>query len=283
MNLLAHKTTQPNHPISWCFSSSFSNGKEKDYESGFHYYGARYYWSEILTSWLSVDPMMDKYPSLSPYAYCAWNPVKLVDPDGRIPIPLKSKYNDWAIKIDSWFGKRNTGLVGASTFHRGLDFNYDVGGDSDYGSPILATHEGVATVDDNPDGGEGRSVVITSPDGLFRTRYFHLSKININEGDYVSEADVIAEMGGSAYGKEHGRTSHLHYEIQEKHGEKWVSINPSKTGKRNIEDLYDPQTWILPEDRKDNRSQLLQLNPGRVSISESDNTRVDMKTVELSN
>ena len=59
------------------------NGKEKDYESGFHYYGARYYWSELLTGWLSVDPMADKYPSISPYAYCAWNPVKLVDPDGR--------------------------------------------------------------------------------------------------------------------------------------------------------------------------------------------------------
>lgn len=33
--------------------------------------------------WLSVDPMADKYPSISPYAYCAWNPVKLVDPDGQ--------------------------------------------------------------------------------------------------------------------------------------------------------------------------------------------------------
>ena len=58
------------------------NGKEKDYESGFHYYGARYYWSEVLTGWLSVDPMMDKYPGISPYNYCMWNPVILVDPDG---------------------------------------------------------------------------------------------------------------------------------------------------------------------------------------------------------
>lgn len=58
------------------------NGKEKDYESGFHYYGARYHWSELLTGWLSVDPMVDKYPSLSPYAYCAWNPIIHVDPDG---------------------------------------------------------------------------------------------------------------------------------------------------------------------------------------------------------
>ena len=63
------------------------NAKEKDYESGYHYYGARYYDSELLTSWLSVDPMMDKYPTISPYAYCAWNPVKLVDPDGREKIP----------------------------------------------------------------------------------------------------------------------------------------------------------------------------------------------------
>lgn len=37
---------------------------------------------ELMTMWLSVDPMADKYPSISPYAYCAWNPLKLVDPDG---------------------------------------------------------------------------------------------------------------------------------------------------------------------------------------------------------
>ena len=38
---------------------------------------------ELMTGWLSVDPMADKYPSISPYAYCNWNPVKLVDPDGK--------------------------------------------------------------------------------------------------------------------------------------------------------------------------------------------------------
>jgi len=33
--------------------------------------------------WLSVDPMADKYPSMSPFMYCAGNPLKYVDPDGR--------------------------------------------------------------------------------------------------------------------------------------------------------------------------------------------------------
>ena len=36
-----------------------------------------------LSIWLSVDPMSDKYPGVSPYTYCANNPVRLVDPDGR--------------------------------------------------------------------------------------------------------------------------------------------------------------------------------------------------------
>lgn len=60
---------------------SASTGKEKDSETGYYYFGARYYNSD-LSLWLSVDPMADKYPSLSPYNYCLWNPMRLVDPDG---------------------------------------------------------------------------------------------------------------------------------------------------------------------------------------------------------
>ena len=62
-------------------SYTFS-AKEKDSETNLTYFGARYYSSD-LSVWLSVDPMSDKYPSLSPYVYCANNPVKLVDPNGE--------------------------------------------------------------------------------------------------------------------------------------------------------------------------------------------------------
>ena len=72
----------PNPPENeHCALHTFS-AKERDSETGLSYFGARYYSSDLST-WLSVDPMSDKYPSLSPYVYCADNPVKLVDPNGE--------------------------------------------------------------------------------------------------------------------------------------------------------------------------------------------------------
>ena len=55
-------------------------------ETGFSYFGARYYDSDILTAWLSVDPMADSIPYASPYTYCLDNPIKLKDPNGEIPL-----------------------------------------------------------------------------------------------------------------------------------------------------------------------------------------------------
>ena len=62
----------------WTYTFS---AKERDPETSLSYFGSRYYSSD-LSIWLSVDPMSDKYPSLSPYTYCANNPVILVDPNG---------------------------------------------------------------------------------------------------------------------------------------------------------------------------------------------------------
>ena len=67
-------------------------GKEKDIETGYYYFGARF--DNVDLGFMSVDPVSDKYPSLSPYAYCAWNPVKLVDPTGM-----------------DWFENEETGAI----------------------------------------------------------------------------------------------------------------------------------------------------------------------------
>ena len=65
--------------VNWIHTFS---AKEKDSETVLSYFGSRYYSSD-LSIWLSVDPMASKYPSLSPYVYCANNPVRLVDPNGE--------------------------------------------------------------------------------------------------------------------------------------------------------------------------------------------------------
>ena len=65
--------------LHWTYTFS---AKERDPETGLSYFGSRYYSSD-LSIWLSADPMASKYPSMSPYVYCANNPVKLVDPNGE--------------------------------------------------------------------------------------------------------------------------------------------------------------------------------------------------------
>ena len=74
--------THTNFPISVSFAENHTfSAKERDSETSLSYFGSRYYSSD-LSIWLSVDPKASKYPSLSPYVYCADNPVKLVDPNG---------------------------------------------------------------------------------------------------------------------------------------------------------------------------------------------------------
>lgn len=77
-----HKTERVNLTRNTRFTFFVFTGKERDEETGYGYFGARYMDHELMTGWLSVDPMAGKYPNISPYAYCAWNPVKIVDPDG---------------------------------------------------------------------------------------------------------------------------------------------------------------------------------------------------------
>ena len=71
------------------------NGKELDQETGLYYYGARYM-NPVISIWYGVDALTEKYPTIGGYVYCAGNPIKLVDLDGRKVIPIlylnNSKY-----------------------------------------------------------------------------------------------------------------------------------------------------------------------------------------------
>ena len=70
------------HSTNTDFTSRYKfNAKELDTETGWYYYGARYY-NPSTSTWLSVDPLAEKYQSFSPYNYTLNNPINLVDPDG---------------------------------------------------------------------------------------------------------------------------------------------------------------------------------------------------------
>ena len=42
------------------------------------------YFDPTIGRWLVPDPLAGKYPSISPYVYCLNNPLKNIDPDGRL-------------------------------------------------------------------------------------------------------------------------------------------------------------------------------------------------------
>jgi len=64
----------------------------------------------VIGRWTSVDPVAEKTPSLSSYAYVANNPILLNDPDGR----------DWSISITTdKNGKKNVTInVTAAIYNR---------------------------------------------------------------------------------------------------------------------------------------------------------------------
>ncbi|WP_317194478.1 RHS repeat-associated core domain-containing protein [Chryseobacterium jejuense] len=83
-----HKNS-PNAPYKF-------NGKEQDDETGYYYYGARYY-NPRVSLWLNVDPLVEK--TMQPYTYGNNNPIVFTDPDGRAAYPpLGYRGNSW---IDS--------------------------------------------------------------------------------------------------------------------------------------------------------------------------------------
>ena len=65
------------------------NGKELDEETGLYYYGARYM-NPRTSLWYGVDPLAEKYVSVGGDVYCAGNPVKFVDFNGK----------EWGIKTN---------------------------------------------------------------------------------------------------------------------------------------------------------------------------------------
>ncbi|MBO4740768.1 MAG: hypothetical protein J5605_03880 [Bacteroidales bacterium] len=87
-------------------------GKEKDIETGYYYFGARF--DNVDLGFMSVDPQFDNLPSITPYNYCLWNPVILHDPDGEFPIwAMVGAAIDYGLQV---YGNYNQGKTGVEAW-----------------------------------------------------------------------------------------------------------------------------------------------------------------------
>lgn len=110
--------------------------------------------------------------------------------------------------MGSRFGaRRSPGGVG-STDHKGVDFPVPPN------TPITASLPGVVRIKQDPDG-YGNYVVIDHGNGL-ETRYAHLNRYNVRDGQNVGQGDVIALSGGvrGAAGAGNSQGAHLHFEVR---------------------------------------------------------------------
>ncbi len=71
------------------------NAKELDEETGMYYYEARYMAPPVF---ISRDPLFEKYPTFSPYAYCANNPVNVIDPTGEEIVIVGDEFYQTKVK-----------------------------------------------------------------------------------------------------------------------------------------------------------------------------------------
>ena len=118
----------------------------------------------------------------------------------------------WPTKgwISSRFGYRISPFTNEKEFHNGLDISARMG------SPIIAPADGVVS-SIGKDYGFGTLVTISHGYGL-KTKYAHLSKVLVKNGQAVKRGQKIALMGNT------GRSTgpHLHYEVHLK----GVPVNP---------------------------------------------------------
>lgn len=114
--------------------------------------------------------------------------------------------------IGSGFGWRVDPIVGTGAMHEGVDFAAEVG------TPVIAAAGGVVVVSEmHPQYG---NLIEIDHGNEFSTRYAHLSKLSVKDGQVIRRGQRIGLSGNT------GRSTgpHLHFEVRYK----GVAQNPSR-------------------------------------------------------
>ncbi len=127
---------------------------------------------------------------------------------GPVSIPSRTPLN--GLTMTSNFGMRVHPVLGGMRAHKGVDLSAPVG------TPIYATADGVVGKA-SWFGGYGLYVQLEHGNDL-ETRYGHMSRLAVAEGQHIHKGDVLGYVGTT------GRSTgpHLHYEVRVN----GVAVNP---------------------------------------------------------
>jgi murein DD-endopeptidase MepM/ murein hydrolase activator NlpD len=127
---------------------------------------------------------------------------------GPISIPSRTPLD--GLTMTSNFGMRVHPVLGGMRAHKGIDLSAPVG------TPIHATADGVVGKA-AWFGGYGLYVQLEHGNDL-ETRYGHMSRLNVAEGQHIHKGDIVGYVGTT------GRSTgpHLHYEVRVS----GVAVNP---------------------------------------------------------
>ena len=131
--------------------------------------------------------------------FSSWSKVNTLE-QGMLSVPSLKPVRSFA--LTSNFGVRHDPFNGGAAMHAGIDMAGRTG------EPIYATADGIVEKA-GWGGGYGNMDDLAHGRGI-ETRYGHLSKVLVREGQKVKRGDMIARMGST--GRSTG--SHLHYEVR---------------------------------------------------------------------
>lgn len=118
----AYRSSKPGRDLS--LKRYRFSGKERDDETGLHYFGARYY-ASWLGRWTSADPAGFVRGS-NLYCYCSNNPVMMVDPNGmedrQFGLPADANVPEGASAAEI---RRRAGRLQRHVYNQGYRWNRD--------------------------------------------------------------------------------------------------------------------------------------------------------------
>lgn len=120
---------------------------------------------------------------------------------GAIAVPSDKPVK--AAGLTSGFGTRNDPFKRKRAMHAGIDLAGPIG------TPIYSTADGTVIRAGWNSGGYGNLIEIDHGNGIV-TRYAHMSKVLVRDGQRVARGEQIGKMGST--GRSTG--SHLHYEVR---------------------------------------------------------------------